>query len=218
MLRVRAPFVSASFLAIAIAAAAGAQPAWGPMGPPGYYPDDYLGPDPREGKIEAARYTANSPQAQSLGHGAITIASAPGSMALGLEDVTYETAVAGELGKAGYSTDPAAPAGQIAELTVRHALVQPPEPPHSPVAGQVAVGGGNRGSGVGIGIALDFSKPLKALIATRLEARIRDRATNEILWEGHAEVMTREGDKHWTTQALATRLAIALFKGFPHAS
>jgi hypothetical protein len=28
-------------------------------------------------------------------------------------------------------------------------------------------------------------------------------------------MITREGDKHWTGQALATGLAAALFKGFP---
>ena len=94
-------------------------------------------------------------------------------------------------------------------------MVQPEEPPHGPVSGDVAVGIGNRGSAMGVGLNVDFSKPLKALIATRLDARIRDKATNELLWEGHAEVVTRDGDKHWTSQAIAGRLAAALFKDFP---
>ena len=138
-------------------------------------------------------------------------------MNLGSEDSAYQAAVVDQLGRAGYTTAATAD-GQIVELSVKHVLIEPPEPPHSPVAGEVGVGGGNHGSGLGVAIALDFSKPLKALIATRVEARIRDHATNQILWEGHAEVLTREGDKHWTTQLLATRLAAALFKGFPHAS
>lgn len=139
-------------------------------------------------------------------------------MTIGSEDESFRAAVAEQLGKVGYTMPGATSGAQSAEVSVQHALVQPPEPPHSPVAGGLAVGGGNRGSGVGVAIALDFSKPLKALIATRLEARIRDSATKEILWEGHAEVLTREGDRHWTTQALASRLAAALFKGFPHFS
>lgn len=209
---------SASLLGIALAGAAIAQPAVGVMGPsPDYYPGPSLGRDPREGRIQAAQFVANSPAAQALGHGSIAVISAPDSMNLGSEDSAYEAAVIDQLGRAGYTTAKTSD-GQIAELSVKHVLVQPPEPPHSPVAGEVGVEGGNHGSGLGIAIALDFSKPLKALIATRVDARIRDRVTNQILWEGHAEVLTREGDKHWTTQLLATRLAAALFKGFPRAS
>ncbi len=215
---VRTVLVAASLPTVAFAGAAIAQPAWGPMGPPAAYRSDpYLGADPREGKIQTAQFVANSPTARALGHGSIKVFSAPGTMTLGSEDFTYQAAVTDQLGRAGYTTGPTAD-GQIAELVVKHSLVQPPEPPHSPVAGEVGVGGGNRGSGIGVAIALDFSKPRTALIATRLDARIRDHATNEILWEGHAEVLTRDGDKHWTTQALATRLAAALFKGFPRSS
>jgi len=96
-----------------------------------------------------------------------------------------------------------------------HDVVQPEEPPHNPVSGEVSLGAGNRGSWGGISIAVDASRPLKALIATRIDARIRDKATGELLWEGHADVVTRDGDKHWTSQAIAQRLAAALFKDFP---
>jgi hypothetical protein len=215
---VRNVLVAAFLSGVAFAGAALAQPEWAPMGPPPpYRSDPYLGADPREGKIQTAQFVANSPTVRALGHGSIKVSAAPGSMTVGSEDFTYQAAVIDQLGRAGYTTD-ASSDGQVAELSVRHSLVQPPEPPRSPVAGEVGVGGGNRGSGVGVAIALDFSKPRTALIATRIDARIRDHATNEVLWEGHAEVMTRDGDKHWTTQVLATRLATALFKGFPRAS
>lgn len=77
--------------------------------------------------------------------------------------------------------------------------------------------GGNRGSAMGMSLAVDLSKPARALISTRLDARIRDAATHELLWEGHAEIVTRDGDKHWNNEALATRLAAALFRNFPRA-
>lgn len=215
---VRTALVSASLLGIALSGAAHAQPATGVMGPaPDYYPGPRFGRDPREGRIQAVQLVATGPAAQALGHGSIAVASAPGSMDLAPEESAYQAAVVDQLGRAGYTTVATA-GGQIAELSVTHVLVQPPEPPHSPVAGEVGVGGGNHGSGLGLAIALDFSKPLKALIATRIDARIRDHSTNQILWEGHAEVLAREGDKHWTTQALATRLAAALFKSFPRPS
>jgi hypothetical protein len=208
---------------VAFAAPVLAQPGgWGPppgaYGPFGYGPP-IARPDPREGRVEAARFVANSPNIAALGHGPITIASAPGSMSAGLEDASFESAVVDQLVKAGYQTAAGANAnGQVAEFVVTHDLVQPEEPPHSPVSGQVDVELGNRGSAVGLGIAVDMSKALKALIATRLEARIRDKATHELLWEGHADVVTREGDKHWSAQLIATRLAAALFKNFPKPS
>ena len=218
IMSLRTGLVSASLLGIALGGPAIAQPAMRVMGPsPDYYPGPSFGRDPREGKIQAAQFVASSPAAQALGHGSIAITSAPDDTNRGLEDSVYQAAVVDQLGRAGYTTV-ASTDGQVAELSVKHVLVQPPEPPHSPVAGEVGVGGGNRGSGLGVAIALDFSKPLTALIATRVDARIRDHATNQILWEGHAEVLTREGDRHWTTQLLATRLAAALFKGFPRAN
>jgi hypothetical protein len=64
-------------------------------------------------------------------------------------------------------------------------------------------------------LAVDLSKSAKALISTRLQARIRNAATHELLWEGHAEIVTRDGDKYWTTQSIATKLAAALFRNFP---
>jgi hypothetical protein len=192
-------------------------PGWGPMmPPPGAYPILDHGHDPREGKVEAVHYLANSPGIAELGHGPVAIASAPGNMSMGAEEATYESALTDQLVKAGYRTDaPKSSAGQLVEFVVSHDEVQPPEPPHSPVSGEVTMVGGNRGSGVGMALAVDLSKPAKALISTRLQARIRNAATHELLWEGHAEIATRDGDKYWTTQAIATKLAAALFRNFP---
>jgi hypothetical protein len=77
------------------------------------------------------------------------------------------------------------------------------------------VGVSNRGSYQALAIGVDLSKPRKALLSTRLEARIRDRASGAVLWEGRADIATRAGDPKWTDQAIATKLAAALFSGFP---
>lgn len=193
-----------------------AQPwGWGPAPPPGYGPY-FPGRDPREGRIQAAHFAASGPAAAALGHGSIAVQSAPGSMTVGTEDAAFQSAVAGELARAGYRTDMGVSGpGQVAELVISHALVQPPEPPHSPISGEVEAGGGGRYSGVGVAIGIDLTKPRGALIATRLDARIRDSATHELLWEGHADVVTRDRDRHWSTPVLASRLAAALFKDFP---
>ena len=221
----RGTMIAAALAGLVLAAPVPARPwgapGWdGPMVPPS---DGRYGPrrgsDPREGKVEATTFVASSPNTSALGHGPVVLASGAGSMSSGLEDVTFESALVDQLAKAGYQTNAAGQAnGQVVEYVVSHDVVQPQQPPHSPVSGEVAVGAGNRGSAVGMAIDIDLSKPLKALVATRLEARIRDSASHELLWEGRAQVITREGDSHWTAQALAARLSAALFRNFPHPS
>jgi hypothetical protein len=184
----------------------------GPAPPPPGYLEPYGFRDPREGKIDAQSYVAANAAASALGHGPIVVATTSG----GLGDGLYESALVDQLARAGYQMNGAsAPGGQVIEFVVTHELVQPPEPPHNPVSGGAAIGAGNYGSGFGLGLNIDLSKPLKALIATRLEVRIHDAASHELLWQGRAEVFAREGDKHWTEQAIAARLAAALFKDFP---
>lgn len=201
----------------------GAQPGWPGYGQP--YPSPPLdspsdgapswAQDPRQGRIEVATFLANSPNAGRLGHGSIVIAPSAEPSPV-IDDATFETALVDQLTRAGYDAgSPSNADGQVMEFVVRHEVVRPPEPPHSPVSGGVAVGAGNRGSGLGLALAIDLSKPLGPLVATRLEARIRDKTTKELLWQGRAEVLYREGNKHWREGDVATKLTAALFKGFP---
>ena len=83
------------------------------------------------------------------------------------------------------------------------------------LSGEMAVGVSNHGSYQALGLNIDLSKPRKALLSTRLEARIRDKASGAVLWEGRADIATRDGDPKWSDQAIASRLAEALFAGFP---
>jgi hypothetical protein len=162
-----------------------------------------------------ATFVASTPGAATLGHGSIVISPNTGPNAL--EDGPFEAALADQLAKAGYRTDaPSGGAGQAIEFVVTRELVQPPDPPRGPVTGGVSLGAGSRGwSGLGVGIGIDLSKPRGPLVATRFEARIRDSGTHELLWQGRAEVLSREGDRHWTEQDIATHLTAALFKSFP---
>jgi len=168
----------------------------------------------REGKVEVTRFLADGAAAQALGHGAIAVAA--GNDGAGdIERATYEAAVIDRLAGIGYDT--AAPAaGQTVELTVRHTEIEPAEAPHKPVHGAMEVGvSSHGGSYQSLAIGVDLTKPMKALMSTRLEARIRDNASGAVLWEGRADIATRDGDPRWTEQAIATRLAAALFSGFP---
>ncbi|WP_336979682.1 hypothetical protein [Altererythrobacter fulvus] len=135
------------------------------------------------------------------------------------ENATFEAAVIDQLVQAGYQTQNGqtqnGAAGQLVELRIVHGVAQPAEPPRKPVSGEMDVGVSNRGSMVGLGLNLDFTKPKKALLSTRLEARIRDEASGAVLWEGRADIATREGSEKWTGQAIAAKLAEGLFRKFP---
>lgn len=177
------------------------------------YPEPPGARDPREGKIQVQTFVAVSPHVADLGHGSIEIAAHRVSSMPTAEDL-FETAVGDQLARAGYKPQAPGPRQKI-EYVVTSEVIQPPEPPHSPVHGGVGLGVGNYGSGMGLGIAIDLSKPRGALIATRIDARISDAVTHELLWQGRAEVMARENDKHWRPEAVAGRLSAALFRNFP---
>lgn len=171
---------------------------------------------PPEGQVTVARFVAEGQAAQKLGHGGITVIGAPtGSGAAGRELATYEAAVIDQLAQLGYKTDvPPENAAQVTELHISHDNIAPPEE-KKPVSGEMSVGVSNHGSMVGMALNVDLTKPRGALVASRLEARIRDKTSGAVLWEGRADVITRQGDDKWNDGAIAARLAAALFDRFP---
>lgn len=171
--------------------------------------------DDRENKVDADTFVADD-AGTALGHGPITVGTLPGTTASASDQAAYEAALIDQLVKAGYdTTQPDPQGGQRVEIRIVRDVLVPEEQKRNPVSGSMSVGTGSYGSSVDMAIALDFTKPRKALLSTRLEAKILDKATGKALWEGHAEIATREGSDRWNEQAIATRLAAALFAHFP---
>jgi hypothetical protein len=142
----------------------------------------------------------------------------PGDQAVGdpRAKATFEAAVETELVRSGYRALPGgADGGQIAEVRIVRSEAESAEGKRDPVSGEMSLGVSNRGSMLGLAVHIDGTKPKKALIATRLEARIRDRSSGAVLWEGRAQMFTRDGDERWSDDAIAARLSAALFDGFP---
>lgn len=178
----------------------------------------------REGKVEVSRFVAEGEAAQALGSGiAVVTSQAPAGADAdrGFDQRgrrTFEAAVVDRLAAAGYDTASRTDSGGHAvELRITRNEIRPEEGKRNPVSGEMTVGASNRGSMMGMAVAVDLSKPRKALVSTRLEVRIRDLASRAALWEGRADIVTREGDERWTDQTIAERLAGALFDGFPRA-
>ena len=174
--------------------------------------------DSREGRVDSDTFVAQDARGL-LGHGKIAVVPAPGGTANPSDEAAYEAAMIDQLVKAGYDTASPDPAGgQVVELRIVRDTLVPEEQKRKPVSGEASVGVSNYGTSYGLAVGIDLSKPKKALISTRLEARIKDRANGATLWEGHATIGTRQGDSRWNDQAIATRLAAALFGNFPKGS
>ena len=140
----------------------------------------------------------------------------PGTTEPARASADYEAAMIDQLVKAGYDTmKPDPQGGQVAQIRIVRDVLVPQEDKRKPVSGEVTMGASNRGTMMGMAVAVDLSKPRKALVSTRMEAQIIDRASGKALWEGRAEIATREGDDKWTDQAIANRLAAAMFDRFP---
>lgn len=173
-----------------------------------------------EGKVEVNTFVAEGSDAALLGKGTIAMVAAPtgaGSEPAGSVQV-FEAALLDQLARHGYDTaSRAGAAAQTAEIRLVRDVAVPEEAPRKPVSGEMSVGVSNHGSMMGMALAVDLSKPRKALLATRLEARIRNAADGAVLWEGRAEMLSREDSKQWTEQRVAEKLAAALLDRFPAA-
>lgn len=176
--------------------------------------------DSREGRVEVTRFVATGPEAAALGHGAVSVESESGDGAWVDPALRrgYEAAIIDALVGAGYDTLHAdQPQAQLATLRVSREVLVPEEEKRGPVSGTAAMEVGTGGTAYGLGINVDLTKPRSALVSTRLDARIVDRASGKVLWEGYATIATREGDGKWSEDRIATRLATALFEQFPKA-
>lgn len=178
-------------------------------------PDELRGARARaEGKVEVTTFFNEAGGLPRLGQGPIAVA-APAIASEARASATYEAATLSALAAHGYDTAVSGATPQTVELRVVREVAVPQEAPHQPLSGAVQTTVSNRGSGFGLALGLDLSKPRKALLSTRLEARIRDRASQQVLWEGHADMLTRDGANKWSDQAIADKLAAALFAKFP---
>ncbi|KTR83108.1 hypothetical protein NS277_11180 [Novosphingobium barchaimii] len=166
------------------------------------------------GPVEVTRF--HLPDTAMLGRGVIRVDPAPGQDGAGIEYRTYAAAIARELTRLGYAEAvPGGPApSQIAVLSVDRETLAP-QRRGSPVSVGVGGGTGSFGSGVGLGLGINLSGPPPAQVNTRLSVAIRDRGSNQNLWEGRAQFGVSAKAPLAQTSLGAAKMAQALFKSFP---
>lgn len=132
-----------------------------------------------------------------------------------LEFRSYAAAVSEQLRQTGY-TPVADPAGAtyLARVNYRRATRDPAEK-RSPVS--VGIGGSTSryGSGMGVGVGISLGGKTRGEVLTELSVAIERRADATVIWEGRADAAAREGSDAASVEAMANKLAAALFKGFP---
>ena len=169
----------------------------------------------REARVSSEHFVGDGAESL-LGRGPIRIAALPDSTPEGRDLLTYEAATLDRLVLAGYDTLLSAEgSGQVAEIRIRQLVAEPAEARRNPVSGEGSVMVSNRGTAVGMAVAVDFTEPRTALIATHMDLQIKDRESGAVLWEARAQMTTREGDANWGPDEIAARLSAALFEGFP---
>lgn len=165
------------------------------------------------GPVEVTRFHVPN---VAMARGTIRVEPAPGEDGSSIEFRTYAAAVAQELARVGYGQAvPGGPAtSHVAVLSVdRQTLV--PQRRGSPVSVGVGGGTGSFGSGLGVGLGINLSGPPPEEVGTQMSVTIRDRATNQNVWEGRASFAVRANAPQAQTAIGAAKMAQALFKGFP---
>ena len=139
---------------------------------------------------------------------------APGSPEQGLALPPYKAAVARELATYGYSEAARSGAGQTASVSVERTQIDS-RGRRGPVS--VGAGGstGSYGGGVGVGVGINLGGGPQPRVVTRMEVRIRDAASNAVLWEGRARLDAPAKSDLAKSEPAAAALADALFRGFP---
>ena len=161
--------------------------------------------------VEVTRFTGDQPQA--LGSGPIAVRAGPGGQPDSLELNVFRDAVARQLQDQGYVII-SGEAPQVAEVTL-DMFVEQPGYNSSPVSVGGGVAGGSYGSSAGVGVGIDLTPRPSERLHRELRVMIKPTDGGIALWEGRARFTASTNSDFAPTEAAATKLAGALFAGFP---
>lgn len=165
--------------------------------------------------VEVTRFVGEAPA--FLAQGTIEITAGPAMDADSLVFGMYRDAVGRELETLGYRV--VAGGGEQIAMIDLEAFVAEGEQRRGPVG--VSAGGstGSYGSGVGVGVGINLNSLLSGPPAERIEREmfvaIQSPEGGSNLWEGRANMTATTNSDYGDEAAAASRLADALFTGFP---
>lgn len=168
------------------------------------------------GPVEVTRFNRVA-EGVVYGSGSYSVEVAGDSAAgQGLAASPYLAAVVREMQRVGYVDKVGGGSDVTAEVRVSTERFEPER--RSPVS--VGVGGstGSYGSGVGLGVGINLGGGPKAQVETTLEVRIVRRSDNLVIFEGKAVQAAKSGSPAAQPGIAASKLAAALFQGFPGTS
>lgn len=152
---------------------------------------------------------------QPISRAAVAVEAAMPGDAAGLEVGLYARAVQAELVRQGFAAPaPGQPAPLLAAITLSR-TIREVEAPQRPLS--IGIGGGSGGNvGVGGGTSFGIGKRrTNPVYAAQLSVQLRNRASGAVMWEGRAQTEARARSPDAQPAAEATKLAKALFQGFP---
>jgi hypothetical protein len=164
------------------------------------------------GPVEVTRFN-RAAEGVIYGSGSYSVTVAGDAAAgQGLAASPYLAAVAREMQRVGYRAS-TANADVVAEVRATATRIEPER--RSPVS--VGVGGstGSYGSGVGLGVGINLGGGPKVQVETVLEVRLLRRSDNVVIWEGRAVQAAKADSPAAQPGIAASKLAAALFQGFP---
>lgn len=168
------------------------------------------------GPVEVTRFN-RAAEGVVYGTGSYSVEVAGDSAAgQGLAASPYLAAVAREMQRVGYIDKVGGGSDVTAEVRVSTERFEAER--RSPVS--VGVGGstGSYGSGVGLGVGINLGGGPKAQVETTLAVRIVRRSDNLVIFEGKAVQVAKAGSPAAQPGIAASKLAQALFQGFPGTS
>lgn len=166
----------------------------------------------RPSPVEVTRFHLSGP----VERGSLAIGPAPGTNGQGLEFAAYANAVSAELQRIGYV--PVQGVDQslyVAVIGYRQRTEEGP-PRSSPVS--IGIGGGTGGwrSGVGGGVSFGVGGGRGGVVlVTQLNVELKRRSDQTVVWEGHSVGAVPVGAPAAQADAIAARLAQAMFRDFP---
>ncbi len=144
------------------------------------------------------------------------------TLAKDLEFQSYARIIQSEFARLGFS-----PAADLvkSELVAVTEVSRSWRPAGQPTGSSMSIGlgggsGGGWGGGTSVGLGGAISFPIgkskqRMDVLTRLSVQLKRRSDSTVIWEGRAESVARDGTPNANPEASVSRLAAAMFQGFP---